>query len=96
MMPNQNDYYRSYLGTFMSLLTIIIIISYASFKFRDLLQFSDYQLLEIIQENYFTDQDTFSTDDGFHVAAGIIDLNNPYVEDPEIGIPKMFIKYWDY
>ena len=34
--------------------------------------------------------------EGFHVAAGIIDLNNPYVEDPQIGKLKMFIKSWDY
>ena len=95
-MPSRTEYYRNYLGMTLSLLTFIMLIAYGSFKLRDLIQFTDYNLYQIVQESYYSDQDEFTSNDGFHVAAGIVNFNEQYVEDPEIGTLKIILKSWDY
>ena len=57
LMPDRTEYYRNYLGTCMSLLTIFIVIIYGIIKFRDLLEYKDYKIYEIKEENYFKDSD---------------------------------------
>ena len=48
LMPSKTEYYRNYLGMVLSLMTFIMLAAYGSFKFRDLLSLSDYNLYEIV------------------------------------------------
>ena len=94
LMPDNSEYYRNYFGTCLGILTILIIASYGSFKFRDLLDSNDFQLSEVKQKYYFSESDVFTSDDGFQVAAAVISID-PTVdttEDPEIGTLKMYKK----
>ena len=98
-MPSNTDRYRTFVGTFFTIVTLIIVLSYATYKFNDLLNQSDYQLRSENQEHYFAVNEPFSVENGFQVAAGIIQVDgypsNPSIEDPEIGMLKMYIKSWD-
>ena len=62
--------------------------------------FNDYKLHDQVQENYFDYNDTFTTNDGFNIAAGIVQIDSestgPSIEDPEIGTLKMYRKTWDF
>ena len=53
-----------------------------------------------MQEDYFDYNDEFTTDHGFNIAAGIVQIDTvstgPSIEDPEIGTLKMYSKTWDF
>ena len=72
-MPDRTEYYRNYVGVCLSILTILITLSYGTFKMNDLVEFSDYKLFEVKQKNYFSESAEFSIKDGFLVAAAILD-----------------------
>ena len=87
-MPDKTEYYRSVLGTIFSFFTLVTIIISGSFKFVDLLTFSNYRLMEMNQELFFAESDAFGTVEGFNVAAGIVSFDggtSGTVVDPEIG-----------
>ena len=99
MMPDKKEFYRSICGTILSLMVILVVLSYGSYKIKDLVEFKDYRLLETRVDNYFEDSANFTTNEGFHIAAGIVNTNventNKQIEDPEIGEVKMYIKHWN-
>ena len=55
LMPDRTEYYRNYFGVCLSILTSLIIISYGSFKFHDLIEYSDYRLFEVQQKNFYNE-----------------------------------------
>ena len=98
MMPDKKEFYRSICGTILSLMVLLVVLSYGSYKIKDLVEFKDYRLLESKVDNYFEDSANFTTNEGFHVAAGIVDTGSDtgsIIEDPEIGTVKMYIKTWN-
>ena len=99
-MPDESEYYSTCLGTCLSIFCFLILISYGSYKIQDLLKYSDYNLFEVKELHYYKDDDAFTTDDGFHIAAGVISFeDDPEVgtkEDPEIGTLKFYMKAWDF
>ena len=46
LMPDQEPKYRSFLGAIISLITILLVISYAFYKITDLIEFNSYDLQE--------------------------------------------------
>ena len=97
--PGNSLHYRTYIGSVFSLFNIILILSYASYKMQDLIKIENYLITNSFKENYYSWDQAFTRSDGFHVAAGIIDISidpsESLVEDPEIGHLKFYIKSWD-
>ena len=75
-MPDESEYYSTCLGTCLSILCFLILISYGSYKIQDLLIYKDYSLFEVKELNYYQDDDAFTTYDGFHIAAGLISFED--------------------
>ena len=98
LFPDQRNYHRTLIGSVFSVITIMAILGYALLRIEDLL--SEYKILDQVQENYFDHNDTFTTNDGFSIAAGIVQIDTeatgPSIEDPEIGTLKMYRKTWDF
>ena len=42
LMPENTDRYRTFVGAFFTIVTLLVVLSYASYKFNDLLNQSDY------------------------------------------------------
>ena len=57
LLPDGADQHRTCCGAVFSLLIVLVILSYASYKFLDMLSFGDYKLYFSEQENYFKDTD---------------------------------------
>ena len=100
LMPDDSVYYRNYMGTFFGILTILTIVIYGMYKIQDLLSYNDYRLFDYKSHHFFKDTDNFTTNDGFHIAAGFVNLENNdpssgLIEDPEVGTVKFFFKSWD-
>ena len=84
LSPNGKEAYGTFIGSLFSIVTLVIILSYASYKFLNLINYTDYQILVSDQENFYSDSDFFGQEDGFMFAAGITNydgLSYP-IEDP--------------
>ena len=97
MMPDHRDRYRTMLGSFLTVLTFILCLSYGSYKITDLLDYKDFTLFRFEKENYYEMRDTLTSKNGLMIAAGISGYDNVQdnIEDPEIGTIKLMKKTWD-
>ena len=71
---------------------------YAGFKFNTLIENTSYTVQEVIEEEYYSTNHTFSSiDHGFYVSAAVIryDYTTEPIEDPDIGTLKFFLKSWN-
>ena len=77
--------------------TLILVLAYAGYKFTDLMDYNDYKLMKVDQENFYDMRDSFGSPDGFMLAAAVTDYtsNREPQEDPEIGTIKLIKKTWD-
>ena len=72
LLPDGSEHYRTISGACFSICTFMLLIMYSSYNLTNMLQKSDYKILDQAQENFYTNADTFSADDGFSIAAAII------------------------
>ena len=95
LMPDHDSAYRSVVGTILSILTLILVISYSTYKLIDLTQLNNYKIQEEKLEKYFQHNEPFTQAQGFQVAAAITsyDGSSESIEDEEIGTIKMYIKW---
>ena len=70
-MPDGEGQYKSFLGSIFSIITLLTMLSYASYKFTALISYSDYKIQVSDQENFYTDEDFFGNENGFMFAAGV-------------------------
>ena len=96
LMPDHESTYRSAVGTMLSILTLILMVSYSTYKLIDLIELNDYKIQEVKREKYFHNKVPLSQEQGFQVAAAITsyDESSESIEDVEIGTIKFYIKWW--
>ena len=97
LLPNGEDEYRSFLGSFPSLLLAMLLLGYATYKIEGLTLNSDYKT-QIHDQRYFydaADEFTFE-EDGFMIAVAITayDGSSDNITDPEVGELKFVMKTW--
>ena len=64
VLPDDTTSYRTLCGSIFSIITIIIISTYASLKVVALVNRTEYKVQEREYEDHFTDQDIFDTSHG--------------------------------
>lgn len=67
--------YRTFLGSMLSILTLAVMIAYGAFKIKNLFELQDYRVTTTELADFYGDDSTFGTEDGFMLAAGIIGVN---------------------
>ena len=72
--PDGADEYRTCMGSLLSCCTLAILALYASYKLTSLANYEDYKVLYRIQEHYYSSADWFGKEEGFKVAAAILNL----------------------
>ena len=97
MLPDNNDRYKTQLGACLSVLTIIVMLSFASYKMSVLLTQSDYKVLERSEADYFESTDEFGVAQHFQVAAGLTTFDNTseVLDDPAYGTLKFYSVSWN-
>ena len=96
-LPDGKNEYRSFVGSVLTLLTFINLLSFIVYKLLALVSFSEYTFQHHTQENYFDSEDIFkASDSNFMVAAGITayDGSSEIITDPSIGELKFYKKGW--
>ena len=97
LLPDGNDAYKSFLGAVLSIITLLTLLSYASYKFNDLVNYADYKVQVADKENYYTDTDFFTFEDGYIFAAGLTayDGKGDKIEDESLATLKLYHKVWN-
>lgn len=87
--------YRTFLGSILSIITFITILSFAVYRLEALKSRDDYQVQLRDEVSFFTDSDRFGHEQGLRVAFGISnDYLNNIPEDPSIGTFSFQMHTW--
>ena len=65
LLPDGHDTYRTFIGSILSVITIVTIAMYGTYKFTELMGEEDYRVQVRILENEFATNATFGSADGF-------------------------------
>ena len=97
ILPDNNDMYRSLVGSTMSILTQLIILTFAMYKLAEMSDNAEYQVLTS-RKDYFYDltDDVNYEQANFVIAAAVTDYdgNQEDITDPSIGEIKFYKKRW--
>ena len=98
LFPDEKDTYRTLMGSFMTIFSVILVLVYAHFKLARLLDYQIYKIQDRFQEGEFTNTDRITAEDGFMIAAGIRSSaasdERDNVPPKEIGQLKFIRNYW--
>ena len=96
MLPNGKNTYKSFLGSVLSLLTLLLLLFYAGYKLDKMVSFSDYKIQTRDFEDYFDSDEKWGHNDEFALAAGVsaYDGSSESIEDLSIGQVKFYRKAW--
>ena len=88
LLPDENDMYRTLLGSVLSILTLTLVLTYAGFKTTDLVSMRNYRVQTQELHDFYDKKEGFGFDDGFMIAGNILGYENGPVAaqlDPSIG-----------
>ena len=86
-IKNGEDQLRSIVGAFLTLILLLVTLVFTYSKVMVLYTVSDVTIVGNNSEGAFTDQDTFSADDGLFIAAALTeyDENTEVIEEKRYG-----------
>ena len=89
---------KSYFGACLTMFLTMVTLVFTYTKIQTIAGKYEVDIMGATIENAFTDQDTFSIDDGFFIAVGLTeyDSNTEIIEDPKYG--ELIIEHygWGY
>ena len=97
ILPDNNDMYRSLVGSTMSILTQLIILTFAVYKLAEMSDNAEYQVLTSRKDYFYELTDDVNYEDAnFVIAAAVTDYdgNQKDITDPSIGEIKFYKKRW--
>ena len=88
--------YRTFAGAILTILSIFGVIVYAGMKLDILFNFDDYKVQKRVSQYFYAEDEPFTADQDFMVAAIMIDgATDQHVEIPaNIGSLKFYRKQW--
>ena len=95
LLPDKKDSYRTFLGSLLSLLTVFLLIGFATYKLIAISTNSDYKIQVHDQKFFYDASDEFTFQDHeFMIGAAITayDGSSEDITDPEIGEVKFYMK----
>ena len=107
LLPDGKNEYRTFTGAMLSILTIMVVLTYASFKFNAMIMREEFNLRSMDLASDFLETERFDESHGFIVAAGVIayqtlstssyqNWRDSRIEiPPEIGAFNFYFKVFD-
>ena len=68
-LPDGHSQYRTFIGAILSIMTTVLVITYAGFKIRDLMNRYDYKIQVRNENTWYDDFDRLENSQGFMFAA---------------------------
>ena len=94
LLPENQMEYRSFLGACLTIMTLLLLISFSGYKMIDLLGYDNYKLQVSTQSDFFPTEETFGEANGLQYAAILTNYSGDIVEDPTIATLKFYYKSW--
>ena len=96
LLPDEQGLYRTQLGAMLSILTLLLVIIYGSFKMSTLVNMYDYSVQVRSVGGYFEETQKFHARNGLMFAAGLSTFSDQteVEEDPSIGVIRFYWKRW--
>ena len=97
LLPDKEDQYSTFLGSLLSLATMVTLVIFAAYKLVDHFGDKDYTILVHEKKLFFDESEEFSYyGNNFMVAAAVTSLDGSPedITDPEIGAIKFYRKQW--
>ena len=87
LLPDEKDSYRTFSGAFLTILSIIGVTVYAAMKLTIMFSHADYKVQIRDFDSVFTSKERFTADQGFALAAGLIQISSNTDSDNFLEIP---------
>lgn len=98
MLPDENRFYRSFLGATLTLVSLISLLAFLTYRVVSMTQLIQYTIYDTNHLFHYEATDAFLPEDGFAVAAGITAYDGKnltdYKEDEQIGTLKFYRKHF--
>ena len=95
-LPDNSDYYKTMLGSILSIITIVSLLTYTAVQLQVMYAREDYVVQLRDELDYFSPEDSFGREQGFFVAFGLASLDSMHVElDPSIGEIHFYQRKYD-
>ena len=97
LLPDEKPQYRTLVGAVLTIFTLIITLSYTSWKLLVMFEQTEFKIQAHDQENYYDFEEEFGTNEGFALAAAITsyDGSSEDITDYSIGRFIFVKKEWD-
>ena len=86
LLPDGKDYYRTFLGAMLTLMTIIVVVSYMLWKLQIVSNQDEAKLQIKDLQNFYTSDDTFGTPQRFMIAAAITSYDGSSEDETDLSI----------
>ena len=96
-LPDNEASYRTFFGAVLSLWSLVILITYVSWKLLSMTNNKNFRAIENMHDNYYDYSDEFGISDGFMIAAAVTayDGSPEEITDLSVGRLKFVVKNWD-
>ena len=98
LLPDQKNQYRTFIGAMLSVMSIIIVLVFASNKINHLLSYTQYKVQSRHHTFHYDNSERITADHGFMLAAAIRSSateNDQYAKIPEeVGSLRFYRNYW--
>ena len=95
-LPDGQIKFRTLAGGLVTIALTILVLSYAMSEFIVVWNRTNYNIIEKSDENALSYQThSFGKDEGFAIAAAVVNDHDESIYDPEIGQLKFLIKSWE-
>ena len=95
-LPDETNKFRTLIGATLSLLTLLVLLLFASYKLISLISLDEYKVQVRDMDDYYSSTANFTSKDGLAIAAAVLNLSTdqPQTIDPSIGELKIYLKTW--
>ena len=95
-MPDHKEEYRTCVGALLSVVSLLLLVIYASYKFQVLTNLHDYTVQEALLKNHFEVEQHISSANGFAIASAITkyDGSSEVFDRSDMGMIQFYLKKW--
>ena len=96
LIPDHKEEYRTCVGALLSVVSLLLLVIYASYKFQVLTNLHDYTVQEALLKNHFEIEQHILRANGFAIASAIAkyDESSEMVERSDMGMIQFYLKKW--
>ena len=96
LLPDGKQEYRTFIGSILSLITVLIFLPYLVWKMEVIFSQEDFKVYTKELQNFYTQDDKFGMGQNFMIAAGITAYDGSPADEEDLSVGKLrfIMKVW--